>query len=47
MPKWDVATDRKLLLTIIEVLNTSGLPYEEIAAKMGEGFTKEAVRYVD
>ncbi|KAL9122600.1 MAG: hypothetical protein Q9187_000853 [Circinaria calcarea] len=44
MSKWDLATDRKLLLTIIEVTSPSALPWAEITAKMGEGFTKEAVR---
>lgn len=46
--KWDLASDNKLLLAIIEGLGgTSKMQWEAIAANMGTGFSKEAVRYVD
>ncbi|KAK3170000.1 hypothetical protein OEA41_009385 [Lepraria neglecta] len=41
---WDTENKFKLLLTIIEILDPKALPWGEIAAAMGEGYTVESVK---
>lgn len=42
--QWNDATDRKLLLVIIQLLSPSPPKWSDVANAMGEGFTAEAVR---
>lgn len=44
--KWDTAQELKLMLSIIEITNVKPPPWEEVCAKMGPGYSKEACRYV-
>jgi hypothetical protein len=44
MPKWGDSEDRQLLLTIIDLGSVTLPKWTEVAEKMGESYTSEAVR---
>ena len=46
MSKWDILTERGLLITIMEVTSPKPPPWGLVSEKMGPGFTAESCRYV-